>query len=70
MRAGTDREIRPSNNPQVIADAEGAVARFRGGRRDALSDLKPWVLTHIIAANLLTPEERQAAGLAEKGTKP
>lgn len=70
MRAGTDREMRPSKNPQVIADAEGAVSRFRGGRHDALSDLKPWVLTHIIAANLLTPEERQAAGLAEKGTKP
>ena len=52
----------PSTNPVVIADAERAVARFRDGRSDALADLQPWVLNHILAADLLSLEERQAAG--------
>ncbi|HBS99643.1 MAG TPA: hypothetical protein DEB47_07190 [Citreicella sp.] len=52
----------PSTNPLVIADAERAVARFRDGRSDALADLQPWVLNHILAADLLSLEERQAAG--------
>ena len=53
----------PSENPMVIRDAERAVARFRDGHADAISDLKPWILDHILAANLLTPEERDGLGL-------
>jgi helix-turn-helix protein len=58
---------RVADNPLVIRDAERAVSSFRGGRSDALSDLKPWIISHIIAANLLTPGELQQAGLAENG---
>ena len=54
----------PSDNPMVIAAAERAVAAFRDGRRQAVADEQPWVRDHIIAAGLLTPEERAAAGLS------
>ena len=54
---------KPSENPMVIRDAERAVERFRDGHADAISDLKPWILDHILAANLLTPEERDGLGL-------
>lgn len=53
-----------SDNPMVIADAKRAVVRFREGRSDAIASLQPWVRDYIIAADLLTPEEREAAGLS------
>jgi hypothetical protein len=59
-----------SANPMVRAEAEAAVRSFRAGRQAALAGLQPWVLNHIVAANLLTPDERQAAGFAEKGDRP
>tara|TARA_R110002126_G_scaffold216367_2_gene362422 strand:- start:792 stop:965 length:174 start_codon:yes stop_codon:yes gene_type:complete len=52
-----------SQNPLVAADAERAVERFRQGRDDALAEVKPWVRNHILAANLLTPDERRRAGM-------
>ena len=52
-----------SPNPMVQREAENAVARLREGRPDALADLQPWVIDHIIAANLLTDAEQAAAGL-------
>ncbi|OWU83819.1 hypothetical protein ATO6_15425 [Oceanicola sp. 22II-s10i] len=60
----------PSDNPMVRSEAEAAVRSLRSGRLSALDGLKPWVLNHILAADLLTAEERQAAGLAEKGDRP
>lgn len=55
---------KPSANPMVIQSAERAVAAFRGGRSDAITSEPQWVQNHIIAADLLTPEERQAAGIS------
>lgn len=57
---------RRSENPLVERDAGRAVAAWRAGRADAFDDLPRWVMDHIIAADLLTPEERQGAGLAER----
>ncbi|MCA0919696.1 hypothetical protein [Pseudooceanicola nanhaiensis] len=54
----------PSDNPMVIAAAARAVAAFREGRMQAIADEQPWVRDHIIAADLLTPDERAAAGLS------
>ncbi|TDE34142.1 helix-turn-helix domain-containing protein [Antarcticimicrobium sediminis] len=51
-------------NPMVVAEAERAVAAFRGGRSDAIAELPIWVLNYVITAELLTPEERLAAGLS------
>jgi hypothetical protein len=50
-------------NPMVAKSAERAVADWRRGRTEAFADLQPWVLAHIVSANLLTDQERQAAGL-------
>ena len=50
-------------NPLVVADAKRAVERFRQGRDDALAEVKPWVRNHILAANLLTPDERRRSGM-------
>lgn len=60
------REVSPklSTNPAVDREARQAVERLRDGRPDALVDLKPWVLAHIIAAGLLTEQELLAAGIA------
>lgn len=52
-----------SPNPMVQREAQNAVARWREGRADALSDLQPWVIDHIIAAKLLTDAEQAALGL-------
>lgn len=62
-RAGV-REVTPtlSENPLVIREAEDAVARLRAGRSDALDDLKPWVIGHILAAGLLTEGELTTTG--------
>lgn len=57
------REARKSPNPMVHREAEMAVARWREGRADALADLRPWVIDHIIAAKLLTDAELAAAGI-------
>tara|TARA_R110002049_G_scaffold23545_10_gene83663 strand:- start:48619 stop:49203 length:585 start_codon:yes stop_codon:yes gene_type:complete len=57
------REAKISPNPMVHREAEMAVARWQQGRADALADLQPWVIDHIIAAKLLTDAERAAAGL-------
>ncbi|MGR3376043.1 helix-turn-helix domain-containing protein [Salipiger abyssi] len=57
------RASEPVQNAVLHRDAERAVERFRDGHADALTDLKPWVISHILAADLLTPEERRAAGL-------
>ncbi|MHC9236970.1 hypothetical protein ACX9MO_15180 [Pseudooceanicola sp. 502str34] len=54
----------PSDNPMVVDAAVRAVAAFRDGRASAIADEQPWVRDHIIAADLLTPEERAAAGLS------
>jgi len=53
-----------AENPLLVRDAERAVAAFREGRRDALAETRSWVLNYILTANLLTPEEREAAGLS------
>ena len=56
-------------NPMVIKAANRAVERFRDGHADALAELAeetPWVLNHILAANLLTPDERERAGLCRE----
>ncbi len=53
---------KPSENPMVCKLAEDAVRSFRGGRKDAFADLPGYALSHIIAADLLTPQERQQAG--------
>lgn len=57
---------RLSENPLVARDAERAVAAWRAGRIDVFAELPRWVMDHIIAADLLTPDERQAAGFAER----
>lgn len=57
------RDAKVSPNPMVHREAENAVARWREGRADALSDLRPWVIDHIIAAKLLTDAELAAAGI-------
>lgn len=54
---------RRSENPMVIADAKKAVERFRNGQSDAIEAEQPWVKDHIIAAGLLSDEERAAVGL-------
>lgn len=59
-----------SANPMVRREAEDAVRSWRDGRRTAFDALMPWVRDHIVAADLLTPDERQAAGFAEKGDRP
>ncbi len=58
------REVTPaiSENPIVIREAEAAIERLRSGRSDALEDLKPWVIGHILAAGLLTDDELKATG--------
>lgn len=56
-----------SSNPMVRAEAEAAVRSFQAGRTTAFDGLPVWVLNHIDAANLLTPDERRRAGFAEKG---
>ncbi|MBR9764795.1 MAG: hypothetical protein GYB53_15020, partial [Rhodobacteraceae bacterium] len=60
---GREGAVERSQNPYVAREAEDAVKRFRDGRHDALADLKPWVISHIVAADLLTSEERQRAGI-------
>ncbi|MEC7763371.1 MAG: helix-turn-helix domain-containing protein [Pseudomonadota bacterium] len=61
---GHVREVVPSlsENPLVIREAEAAVERLRAGRSDALDDLRPWVIGHILAAGLLTDDELTATG--------
>ncbi|WP_140193612.1 hypothetical protein [Pelagovum pacificum] len=60
-----------SDNPNVVAEAERAVARFRDGHTDAIAELQPWVRGHVLAAGLLTDAERETAGVgAEKGSAP
>lgn len=56
--------LRISTNPGVVADAERAVRDWRDGRRDAFDEVPVWVVGHVVAAGLLTPEERQRAGLS------
>ncbi|KAB2539668.1 hypothetical protein AL035_17835 [Salipiger aestuarii] len=60
---GTDLPQNLSDNPMVIRDSQRAVERFRSGHADAFDGLQVWVINHIIAANLLTPEERERSGL-------
>lgn len=50
-------------NPMVMQSAERAVAAFRAGRLDAITSEPQWVQDYIIAAELLTPKERQASGI-------
>jgi hypothetical protein len=52
-----------SQNPMVRKRAEDAVRSFRGGRSEAFAELPGYVLNHIIAADLLTPLERQTSGI-------
>jgi hypothetical protein len=52
-----------SQNPMVRKRAEDAVRSFRGGRSEAFAELPGYVLNHIIAADLLTPIERQTSGI-------
>ncbi|QOL80443.1 MarR family transcriptional regulator [Pseudooceanicola spongiae] len=52
-----------SQNPMVCKRAEDAVRSFRGGRSEAFAELPGYVLNHIIAADLLTPDERQTSGI-------
>ena len=52
-----------SQNPMVCKRAEDAVRSFRGGRSDAFGDLPAFVKNHILAANLLTPDERRRSGM-------
>ncbi|MDO6586834.1 helix-turn-helix domain-containing protein [Salipiger sp. 1_MG-2023] len=59
----TDRPRNLSDNPMVIRDSQRAVERFRSGHADAFDGLQIWIIDHIIAANLLTPEERERAEL-------
>lgn len=61
---GRVREALPSlsENPLVIREAEAAVERLRAGRSDALDDLRPWVIGHILAAGLLTDDELNQTG--------
>lgn len=63
--AGAYTRGRLSENPMVHASAERAVAAFRDGRRDALSELQPWILDHILAAEMLTDAECQEAGFSQ-----
>lgn len=60
---GGDQPQNLSDNPMVIRDSQRAVERFRNGHADAFDGLQVWIKNHIIAANLLTPEERERAGL-------
>jgi len=55
---------KPPKNPMIAIEADRAVRAFRDGRADAFETLPVWVLNHVVAANLLTPEERQRAGLS------
>lgn len=51
------REGRVSENPLVRREAERAVDRWKDGRVEALSGLKPWIVDHILGARLLTGDE-------------
>ena len=50
-------------NPVLHAQAEAAVERFRRGDSRPFEDLAAWVVQYIIAADLLTDEERQRSGI-------
>lgn len=54
-----------SENPMVHHTALRAVEAFRAGRADAFADLPDFVIRHVVAANLLTADERQRAGLGQ-----
>ncbi|WP_323764581.1 hypothetical protein [Marinovum sp.] len=54
-----------SENPQVHRTAERAVAAFRGGRRDELFEVRPWIRDHILAAGMLTDAEVIEAGWSQ-----
>lgn len=51
------RARRVSKNPVVQREAERAVQRWRDGRGEALSGLQPWIVDHILGADLLTDDE-------------
>ncbi len=62
---GGDTAPKLSENPQVHHSAERAVRDFRGGRPDALHEVRPWVVAHILAAGMLTEAELKTAGISQ-----
>ena len=57
------RDPHRSQNPWIISEAEDAVRSLRDGRTHALRELQPYVLDHVLAAELLTDDELEAAGV-------
>lgn len=52
-----DQRHRISSNPMVIAEAQRVASAVRAGRVEALTEAQPWVVSHIVAAGLLTDDE-------------
>lgn len=66
QRAQATDGLQPSKKKPVIEEADRVVQRLRDGAKRAFFFADSAVQAHILAANLLTDQERAALGLAEK----
>ncbi|MEL7090243.1 MAG: helix-turn-helix domain-containing protein [Pseudomonadota bacterium] len=67
---GVRVRARTSENPSVIADVCRRVEAFRQGRASAFDDAQDWILSHLLAAEMLTDDELETIGIfAVKGER-